>query len=188
MVGTPKIGLTAAIIAMMLITTAHAAGGYGTSTILLNSSSVTVALGGAATVGYTVNLSSGKTWGTNLVIDNQSALQQLGIDLSPSVNTGEPPFSGVLSIQLTQFAKPGTYKAMLSATGDDPSTNNAVLTIIVSQSAPTNSSGASGQAPGQTQSSTSGSPVELYALIAAIIIIVILAVVFLGRRSRNKPV
>ena len=172
------------IIVSLLSSSAYAASSYGTSTIVLNKTTVDIALGGSAAVGYSVNLSSGKTWGTNFIVDNQSALQQNGIYLSPSVSAGEPPFSGVLSVRLTQYAKPGTYIAALSATGDDPSTSDAMLTIVVSQSAPVNNSGSStGQPTGQQAQGASGSPGWIYALAIAIVIIAVAAFLFFGRKK-----
>ena len=131
-----KSSLLLALLFSIIPTMAFAANGYGTSSIALTQSTVNVALGGAATVGYTVNLASGNTWGTNFVVVNQSQLEQKGIDLSPSVNSGEPPYSGTLSIQLSQYAMAGTYTAVLAATGDDPSASNVTLTIVVSSATP----------------------------------------------------
>ncbi len=120
-----------ALLTSLFATSVVAANGYGTSSITLNQSTVHVALGGAASVAYSVKLASGNTWGTNFVVNNQAQLQQQGIKVSPSATSGEPPFNGTISIQLSQYATAGTYTATLSATGDDPTAVNTVLTIIV---------------------------------------------------------
>jgi hypothetical protein len=166
-------GITAAVMFSFLAVTVFAAGSYsGYSSIALNTSSVTVALGGTASVGYTVNLISGTTWGTNFVINNQSQLQQKGIYLSASPSSGDPPFNGTLTVQLTQYAAAGTYTAVLSATGDDPTTSNTTLTIVVSSSAPTVTASLNTTSPHTSYgSSSNGYELPFGAAIFVIIII-----------------
>ncbi|MDE1868555.1 MAG: hypothetical protein KGH60_01140 [Candidatus Micrarchaeota archaeon] len=115
-----------------------AANGYGTSSISTNPSSVSVSEGHSATVNYTVALASGNTWGTTLYVANENQLNSSGILTSISKPSGDPPYSGTLTItaSLAQpSATPGTYHVILAATGDDPSSSNS--TVMLTVTAPT---------------------------------------------------
>ena len=105
--------------------------GYGTSSITLSQPVVNISAGGSASVGYTVNLASGSTWGTNLNVVNQAYLSSHGITASLSNAYAEPPFSGTLSIGVSQSTAYGTYSVILQASGDAPSASNATLTVNV---------------------------------------------------------
>lgn len=105
--------------------------GYGTSSISLSQSSGTVATGASTSVNYTVNLASGNTWGTSLSVTDQAQLTSAGISTSLSNPNGDPPYSGVLTINVGSSTSGGTYQVTLAATGDDPSTSPATFTLTV---------------------------------------------------------
>jgi hypothetical protein len=107
------------------------AAGYGTSSITLSSSSVNLNAGSNVRVNYTVNLASGNTWGTTLAVTNNNQLATQGITTSMSNPSGDPPFSGILTITASASAAPGPYTVTLAATGDDPSTSDANLALNV---------------------------------------------------------
>ena len=109
----------------------HAAAGYGTSSISLSSGSVSMGAGGSASVNYSVSLASGVTWGTSLVVVDQAQLSSYDINVTLSKKFGDPSYSGVLTVSALPSAANGTYDVVLAATGDDPSVNNATLTVIV---------------------------------------------------------
>ncbi len=137
---TVGLALAVAMVAC-LATDASAATGYGTSTIVLNNSAVSLQQGASIQVAYTVKLASGNTWGTDLVIDNAAQLGSDGLTLSASATSGDPTFSGVLTLSASSSAAAGQYNATLSATGDDPTANATTLQITV-------------LAPGATSAST----------------------------------
>ena len=111
--------------------------GYGTSIISVSPNPVSVAVGAAAIVNYTVNLASGSTWGTNLVVVNQTQLAAQGITLGVSNPSGDPPFSGQLMIITTSSVAPRSYGLVLRATGDDPSASDVILMVNVASPATT---------------------------------------------------
>lgn len=120
--------LLGAFLAMPLVS----AYGYGTSSISLSKSSVNVLPGSSATINYTVNLATGNTWGTNLAVNDQTLLSNKSITISLSDSSGDPPFSGKMTVTVSPSTASGTYGIVLSATGDDPSTSNATLMLNVS--------------------------------------------------------
>ncbi len=111
--------------------------GYGTSSISLNATSASVAQAGAVSVAYTVNLASGSTWGTTLIVQNQAELSQSGISVSISNPNGDPPYSGTATITTSQSTPAGAYSVTFAATGDDPSTAPADFLLTVSSAATT---------------------------------------------------
>lgn len=110
---------------------AIAATGYGTSSIVLSKSTINLTQGGSTSVNYTVNLASGSTWGTNLNVANSAQLLPNGISVKLSNSYGDPPYSGILTVYANSTSKKGLYNIVLSATGDDPSTNNTILQVYV---------------------------------------------------------
>jgi hypothetical protein len=128
-------------------------GGIGTSTISLAQSSGSVAAGKSMTVGYTVSLASGQKWGTSVVVANSQTITSNGITVSPSVGAMDPNYSGNLTISVSPSTSPGTYQISLKATGDDPSTSNAVFTLTV-----TPCSGTCSASTTTTTSSTTSTP------------------------------
>ena len=129
----------------VLLPSAYAVG-YGTSSISLSSSAVRIAPGNSTTIGFNVNLSSGNTWGTTLVLANQNQLNSEGISIGISNDYADPPYSGTLNLKASSSAVNGTYPAVIAAEGDDPSTSNVTLYITVGKVAitttvPANSAG-----------------------------------------------
>lgn len=158
---------------------ANAATGYGTSTVSIAQAAVTIGAGHSAVVGYTVSLATGNTWGTTAVVTDSATLASQGITTSvtPSGMT-DPTYSGNLTINVASTAKPGKYSLTLAASGDDPSTQNATMSITVPNST------ASTTALTTTSVSGSGSgypPSGSYALSAtAGILIAVLAVIIIA--------
>lgn len=109
----------------------YAANGIGTSSISLNTSSVSLYPGSNALVSYTVKLASGSTWGTTISASNASALASEGVSLSFSNSYADPTYSGTLTVAAASSATPGKYTASIVATGDDPSSAPALLSIDV---------------------------------------------------------
>lgn len=109
----------------------YAANGIGTSSISLNASSVSLYQGSNALVAYTVKLASGSPWGTTISASNASALASEGVSLSFSNSYADPTYSGTLTISASSSATPGKYTASIVATGDDPSSAPALLSIDV---------------------------------------------------------
>ncbi len=122
-----------AVISALLTLPAVFAIGYGTSTISLSNNNITLIQGGNATLSFNVNLSTGNTWGTTVVVQNSAQLSKDGISISISNAQGDPPYSGTLLITALPSAQKGKYQAVFGAIGDDPSTNSAVLNITIGQ-------------------------------------------------------
>jgi hypothetical protein len=128
---------------------------YGTSSVSLNSSSASVAAGGSITDSYSVALASGTKWGTNVVISNSTALSSAGISVTDSAGMQDPPYMGTLTISVLSSTKPGTYYIPIGTTGDDPSSQNAMLTLTVTaQSATTVSSSSTTTTTSSTNTGT----------------------------------
>ncbi|OWP54393.1 MAG: hypothetical protein B2I18_03745 [Cuniculiplasma sp. C_DKE] len=98
----------------------------GTSTITLGKSTVSVTPGTSATDSYTVNLASGSTWGTSLSSNSLS-----GFTISFSNSGGDPPYTGTMTVSVASSVSDGTYHIYVNATGDDPSSSPAVLSVSV---------------------------------------------------------
>ncbi len=119
--------LTIFIIAFFIsISGLSAASSIGSSTISVSSSSLTVPQGGTQSVGYTVTLSSGTSWGTEI-----SAKAPSGISVSFSKASGDPTYSGTATISVSSSVSQGTYTVTFDATGDDPSTNSPAISVAV---------------------------------------------------------
>ncbi len=186
-------------ISLMLLSGAPLAAGIGTSTISVNSSSISVAPGHSAVVAYTVSLTSGSTWGTTISASNQAALSGDGITLSFSKSYGDPTYTGALTVLASSTATPGNYTISLVATGDDPSNGTAdisltVMSPVLTSNTPTasasNTTIPSTSMPSTTTIATATVPtpsksnIDYGAIAAAIVIIVIVAVIaFLLRRK-----
>jgi hypothetical protein len=108
-----------------------AATGIGTSTILLNQSTLSMRPGQSALVSYTVKLASGNTWGTTISVANASALSLQGIGTSLSNTYADPTYTGTLTVTASAAAKAGNYSISMQATGDDPSSAPALLTLSI---------------------------------------------------------
>jgi hypothetical protein len=98
----------------------------GTSTITLNTSSITVEKGSTYKVSYTVKLASGSPWGTTV-----GTSQPSGMTVSTSTGTQDPTFSGTASISPSSSMALGTYTVNFSASGDDPTNSPTALTVHV---------------------------------------------------------
>ena len=62
--------------------------GYGTSAVSITRTSISLNEGTSGTVGYDVSLATGNTWGTDLIIQNQSVLSSEGIYVTASKTAG----------------------------------------------------------------------------------------------------
>lgn len=140
--------------ALFLAGSAAAQYGYGTSSIALNSTSGAATAGAGTSVGYTVNLASGNTWGTTLSVQNSALLSSSGITVMLSNPSGDPPFSGTASIDTSANTPTGAYSITFVATGDDPSSSPAVYTLTVTASSTTTVATTSGSTSGSTSTST----------------------------------
>lgn len=101
--------------------------GYGTSEVVVNNNNVTLYPGGSTTISFTVKLVSGNTWGTNVKIVTSSSY----ISATASPSSGDPTFSGKLTISVAANAAPGVYEINISATGDDPSSSSTTIYVYV---------------------------------------------------------
>ncbi len=173
--------------------------GYGTSSITLSTTQLSFTLTGQrnAVINYTVNLASGNTWGTTLAVVNNNQLSAQGIMTSISNPSGDPPYSGTLTVSLAASATNGEYSIILAATGDDPSASNATVSLTVANPSTTVTTIASqsngtvhgvfttinvtSTIPAATLGSTSGvqawsmNKIMLYALVIIIIILAALS-------------
>ncbi len=124
-------GLIGLFALMAIMPLALAANGYGTSSISVSQSTVAIGQGSSINVNYSVNLATGNTWGTNLVIVNETALAAQGITVTISKSYGDPTYSGYLIISASSTATQGSHDLVLQATGDDPSTSNTTIVVNV---------------------------------------------------------
>jgi len=133
--------LTFALLFVALLLSVSYAQGYGKSVILVNTTSISAQPGATVQVGYTAKLYSGSTWGTNMQYSDATALANEGINAHFSASYGDPTFSGIFYIQISNNTSAGTYTISLYATGDDPSVNqtNITLTVFKPQTQPTTS-------------------------------------------------
>jgi len=100
----------------------------GTSSITLSNTVVNMTKGENVSISFTITLTSGSTWGTNLQISNVYP-NYFSFSISPS--TGDPTYSGTLGITSSKATPLGEYHFNVSAVGDDPSTHSVVLTVNV---------------------------------------------------------
>jgi len=130
-----------AILSLAMLAAATAAAGYGTSMITLGTYNMSVTQGGSQAVAYKVNLSSGSTWGSIVNVINSAQLSAAGVTVALSTPSGEPPFSGMVTVRAGSGTTPGSYKVMLNVSGDDPSINTATLNLSVLAPAGSSSTG-----------------------------------------------
>jgi len=123
------------VISMINVDNAHSTGernvnynplSIGTSSITLDKNSVSIAAGSSTTDSYTVKLTSGTAWGTSLSSNSLS-----GFTISFSNNGGDPTYTGTMTISIASTVSDGTYHVYVNATGDDPSSSPAVLSVSV---------------------------------------------------------
>lgn len=127
-----RIYIIAAVLGSLLLTIpAYAQYGYGTSSISLNSTSISTNAGQQVNVQYTVNLVSGQTWGTSISVSNAGNLSSQGISVTFTNPSGDPPFSGVAAIKTSPTTAPGSYQIQFVATGDDPSSSSTAYMLTV---------------------------------------------------------
>lgn len=98
----------------------------GQSSLSVNSTHVSINIGGSATLSYTLKLTSGSAWGTNMEYKGTST-----ITVSFSSSGGDPTYSGTATFTASSSAKAGTYNITLFATGDDPTSSNLNVTVTV---------------------------------------------------------
>lgn len=123
--------ITLAAVALAVPGVAASQTGYGTSSISFSPSSGSITAGGSMAASYTVGLASGGTWGTNMVLQDSAALSSNGINVTLSNPSGDPPFSGTITITASNSAPSGTYVIEFAATGDDPSASPAAFQLGV---------------------------------------------------------
>ncbi|MGC9112530.1 MAG: hypothetical protein ACP5H1_03805 [Acidilobus sp.] len=128
--------LLAALLMALLPSVAVAQYGYGTSEVVVSANNVTLYPGGSTTVSFTVKLVSGNTWGTNVKVVTSSSY----ISATASPSSGDPTFSGKLTITVASNAPPGVYEVNVSATGDDPSSSPATIYVYVKSNTTTTTS------------------------------------------------
>lgn len=115
---------------MILLSIPFAYSATGTSKLIINQTIFNLTPGQKTNEKFQLILSSGSTWGTS--IDVSPSVTGISIIFNPS--TGDPTFSGTLTISVGSNVKPGEYKFNVSATGDDPTTSP--ITIIVYVTSP----------------------------------------------------
>ena len=148
----------------------------------------------------------GNTWGTTTNIANAGQLSAEGITASVSKSYADPTYSGTLTISVSSNVASGTYTVKLNATGDDPSSNTATVSVFVpaqpastttastipasTSIAPTVSVAPTTVAPTTVAptTGTSGTHAANYAgyEIAAMVVIVVIAVAVFFLVSRRK--
>ena len=121
--------MLASVLVMLMLAGFASAFGLGTSSVQFQHGNVSIYSNGTAYANYSINLSSGSTWGSTVNITNAAYLQSKGISIKLSDATGDPTFSGYAQI-ISKGASPGRYNASVSVTGDDPS-NTYYLGILV---------------------------------------------------------
>ncbi|MGC9072295.1 MAG: hypothetical protein ACP5HK_06355 [Acidilobus sp.] len=107
--------------------TARAQYGYGTSEVVLSVQNITLYPGQSAKIPFTVKLVSGSTWGTSVSITSSSSY----VIASAVPSSGDPTFSGTLTVSVPPDAPAGVYDVNVSAIGDDPSQSPATLYVYV---------------------------------------------------------
>lgn len=138
MSGKPRLlallALLLALVALASAATSRAQyGTSGTSEVIVNQTLVTLSPGGSAKVSFEVKLVSGTTWGTNVEVSTSSSY----VTATASPSSGDPTFSGTLTIKVSASAPPGNYTVTIKATGDDPSNNTVTITVQVMSSTTT---------------------------------------------------
>jgi hypothetical protein len=127
--------LVAVLLAPAVALAQYGYGSSGTSQVIVNETNVTLPPGGSITLSFEVKLVSGTTWGTQVQVSTSSSY----VSASASPSSGDPTFSGTLTIKVSPSAPPGTYEVNVSATGDDPSEAPAVIYVVVESTTTTTS-------------------------------------------------
>ena len=146
---------------------------YGSSTITLNTSSITVEKGSTYKVSYTVKLASGSPWGTTV-----GTSQPSGMTVSTSTGTQDPTFSGTASISPSSSMALGTYTVNFSASGDDPTNSPTALTVHVING----TSSTSPSPPGTTTTPTT-SNMDPYIIGSVVILLFIISLAVTSIKS-----
>ena len=164
--------------------------GIGTSKISFSNNQLNITQGSSASVNYTVALVSGSKWGTSINLLNQTALLQKGINVVMSNPSGDPTFSGVLTIATAPATPSGKYVLSFQAIGDDPSVSNSTIILNVAPAAPSTSTSSTAQPQIPNTSASSGyaiPPVYAvnysvinYILYALILITLIVSIYFIA--------
>ncbi|MGC8657269.1 MAG: hypothetical protein ACP5RS_06985 [Thermoplasmata archaeon] len=145
----------------------------GTSSITLSSTVVNMTRSENISIIFTITLTGGSTWGTDLQISNAYP-NYFSFSISPP--TGDPTYSGTLGIYDVKATPLGEYHFNVSATGDDPSAHSVVLTVDVVNS--TNITPPASKPP-TSQSNNAGITVYFWyimGIMAAIMISLILVI------------
>ncbi|MHB1830421.1 MAG: hypothetical protein ACYCO0_03425 [Candidatus Micrarchaeaceae archaeon] len=162
------------ILAALGISGLASAYGLGTSSIQFQHGNVSIYSNGTVYANYSINLSSGSTWGSTLNLTNAVYLQSKGISITLSAAAGDPTFGGYAQIT-TKGTLPGRYNAIMSVTGDDPS-NAYSLGILVLGGAGNSSAQPK---PPQAPSSTS----TLYYIAGAVLLAALVSGFFISKLS-----
>ncbi len=96
----------------------------GKSSLSLSSTTISLKGTNSTEINYYVNLSSGTSGLTQLKYSGSG-----GLILSFSKSSGNPPFSGILTITGSSSATTGTYHILIYATGADPSSSNVSISV-----------------------------------------------------------
>ncbi len=126
-----RVSILLSFFALLFVTMPVYAYGLGTSTISLNTTSISITQGQSTKISYNVNLSTGSTWGTVVNVTDSQSLLSNGIIINLSTGMQDPPFSGTATISSNANTKVGTYTVLFAATGDDPTTNPVALTVKI---------------------------------------------------------
>ena len=123
----------------------------GTSKFIINQTTFNLTPGQKISEEFQLILSSGSTWGTSIVVS--PSITGISIIFNPS--SGDPTFSGTLTISVSNNTKPGEYIFNVSATGDVPTTSPTTIIVYVSSPAVTITTTTTMTSPPQTTSYTS---------------------------------
>jgi len=165
------------IVAFMLlpiITSVSQASGYGTSKIILNSTTGSTGRGGSISTGYTVKLVSGSTWGTTIGATGLPS----GVKVAFSSSGGDPTYTGTMTITVSKNTSPGIYNISIAATGDDPGPSVAYKLTV------TNSTVTSPVPPPAVVSNNL--PFEIGGIVIAISLILAIFPVFIRIPDKNR--
>lgn len=126
-----KLFLSLAIVSLLIVSiylpTQSVYGATGTSVIEVSSPVLNITAGSSASSTYTVKLNSGTTWGTDLAYKSSTS----GIGASFSKASGDPTFSGKMTVSVASSVSPGKYQLTLYATGDDPAPDTTVSVNVL---------------------------------------------------------
>jgi hypothetical protein len=170
---------------IITLTASVYAAANGTSSIALSENNITVTQDGRATFGYTINLMNGSAGNTSIFTPNTRDLYLKNMTVSFTKPSGIPPFSGTAMIYF-DWTPAGTYNAIFTAIGADPSAEEATLNIRVITSTSTTiipSTSYSTTIPNSPASALSQSNIMLYIITAIIIVLIIAGVAYILIKS-----